>query len=150
MLWDSPVQYLWSSGCLYHQVSFSLWRHFLNHCRTADDYRDQVPNHQSAKLTIHVISFSLSLICSYKYTNIWLVVSGLKITITTGECLISFARVLQSCKERNHKQIFKMKIYVSAGIRTSYHWLSNLTLKPLYHRDIVWPVYILTAVFMYL
>ena len=45
---------------------------------------------------------------------------GLKTTMTTGEwsCLISFAWDRLSCSEQAGIEKFKMKIYVSSGIRT--------------------------------
>ena len=52
--------------------------------------------------------------------RVWLIVSGYKTTMTTGEwsCLISFAWAPLSCSERRGSEKFKMKIYVSSGIRT--------------------------------
>ena len=43
-----------------------------------------------------------------------------KTTMTSGEssCLISFARATLTCSERGGSEKFKMKIYVSSGIRT--------------------------------
>ena len=40
--------------------------------------------------------------------------------MTSGEwtCLISFAKALLTCSERGGSEKFKMKIYVSSGIRT--------------------------------
>ena len=45
---------------------------------------------------------------------------GSKTTMTSGEwtCLISFATALLICSERGGSEKFKMKIYVSSGIRT--------------------------------
>ena len=45
---------------------------------------------------------------------------GSKTTMNTGEwsCLISFALVPLSCLELGGSENFKMKIYVSSGIRT--------------------------------
>ena len=45
---------------------------------------------------------------------------GSKTTITSGEwtCLISFATAPLTCSEREGSEKFKMKIYVSSGIRT--------------------------------
>ena len=45
---------------------------------------------------------------------------GSKITMTSGEwtCLISFATAPLICSERGGSEKFKMKIYVSSGIRT--------------------------------
>ena len=45
---------------------------------------------------------------------------GSKITMTSGEwtCLISFATAPLTCSERGGSEKFKMKIYVSSGIRT--------------------------------
>ena len=45
---------------------------------------------------------------------------GSKTTMTTGawSCLISFAWDPQSCSEQAGIEKFKMKIYVSSGIRT--------------------------------
>ena len=43
-----------------------------------------------------------------------------KTTMTSGEwtCLISFATAPLTCSERGGSEKFKMKIYVSSGIRT--------------------------------
>ena len=65
---------------------------------------------------------TLKLYCRYEYTKpcvincIW----GLKTTMTSGEwtCLISFATAPLTCSERGGSEKFKMKIYVSSGIRT--------------------------------
>ena len=45
---------------------------------------------------------------------------GSKTTMTSGEwtCLISFATAPLTCSERGASEKFKMKIYVSSGIRT--------------------------------
>ena len=45
---------------------------------------------------------------------------GSKTTMTSGEwtCLISFATAPLTCSERGGSEKFKMKIYVSSGIRT--------------------------------
>ena len=45
---------------------------------------------------------------------------GSKTTMTSGEltCLISFALAPLTCSERGGSEKFKMKIYVSSGIRT--------------------------------
>ena len=45
---------------------------------------------------------------------------GSKTTMTSGEwtCLISFATASLTCSERGGSEKFKMKIYVSSGIRT--------------------------------
>ena len=45
---------------------------------------------------------------------------GLKTTMTSGEwtCFISFATAPLTCSERGGSEKFKMKIYVSSGIRT--------------------------------
>ena len=45
---------------------------------------------------------------------------GSKTTMTSGEwtCLISFVTALLTCSERGGSEKFKMKIYVSSGIRT--------------------------------
>ena len=45
---------------------------------------------------------------------------GSKTTMTLGEwtCLISFATAPLTCSERGGSEKFKMKIYVSSGIRT--------------------------------
>ena len=45
---------------------------------------------------------------------------GSKTTMTSGEwtCLISFATAPLTCSERRGSEKFKMKIYVSSGIRT--------------------------------
>ena len=45
---------------------------------------------------------------------------GSKTTMTSGEwtCLISFATAPLTCSERGGSEKFKMKIYVSNGIRT--------------------------------
>ena len=45
---------------------------------------------------------------------------GSKTTMTSGEwtCLISFATAPFTCSERGGSEKFKMKIYVSSGIRT--------------------------------
>ena len=45
---------------------------------------------------------------------------GSKTTMTSGEwtCLISFATAPLTCSERGGIEKFKMKIYVSSGIRT--------------------------------
>ena len=45
---------------------------------------------------------------------------GSKTTMTLGEwtCLISFATAPLTCSERGRSEKFKMKIYVSSGIRT--------------------------------
>ena len=45
---------------------------------------------------------------------------GSKTTMTSGEwtCLISFAKAPLTCSERGGSEKFKMKIYVSSGIRT--------------------------------
>ena len=45
---------------------------------------------------------------------------GSKTTMTSGEwtCLISFATAPLTCSERGRSEKFKMKIYVSSGIRT--------------------------------
>ena len=45
---------------------------------------------------------------------------GSKTTMTSGEwtCLISFATAPLTCSERGESEKFKMKIYVSSGIRT--------------------------------
>ena len=45
---------------------------------------------------------------------------GSKTTMTSGEwtCLISFARAPLTCSERGGIEKFKMKIYLSSGIRT--------------------------------
>ena len=45
---------------------------------------------------------------------------GSKTTMTSGEwtCLISFATAPLTCSEREGSEKFKMKIYVSSGIRT--------------------------------
>ena len=45
---------------------------------------------------------------------------GSKTTMTSGEwtCLISFATAPLTCSERGGSEKFKMKIYVSCGIRT--------------------------------
>ena len=45
---------------------------------------------------------------------------GSKTTMTSGEwtCLISFAMAPLTCSERGGSEKFKMKIYVSSGIRT--------------------------------
>ena len=45
---------------------------------------------------------------------------GSKTTMTSGEwtCLISFATAPLICSERGGSEKFKMKIYVSSGIRT--------------------------------
>ena len=45
---------------------------------------------------------------------------GSKTTMTSGEwtCLISFATTPLTCSERGGSEKFKMKIYVTSGIRT--------------------------------
>ena len=45
---------------------------------------------------------------------------GSKTTMTSGEwsCLISFATAPLTCSEQGGSEKFKMKIYVSSGIRT--------------------------------
>ena len=61
---------------------------------------------------------------------------GLKFsTYTTGEwlCLISHAWALPNCEKRETSEKFKMKIYVSAGNRTSDPSLFKWTHKT------VWP-----------
>ena len=67
-------------------------------------------------------NFHLKLYCGYLYTRICMIncVWGLKTTMTTGEwsCLISFAWDPLSCSEQAGIEKFKMKIYVSSGIRT--------------------------------
>ena len=63
---------------------------------------------------------------------------GSKTTMTSGEwtCLISFATAPLTCSERGGSEKFKMKIYVSSGIRT--HTRQSTTgklqrLRPLGH-----------------
>ena len=64
----------------------------------------------------------LKLYCSYKYTRSCMInrIWGIKTTMTTCEwsCLISFAWAPLSCSEQTWSKKFKMKIYVSSGIRT--------------------------------
>ena len=64
----------------------------------------------------------LKLYCGYLYTRLCMIncIWGLKTTMTTGEwlCLISFAWDPLSCSEQAGIEKFKMKIYVSSGIRT--------------------------------
>ena len=64
----------------------------------------------------------LKLYCRYEYTNPCMIncIWGLKTTMTSGEstCLISFTWAQLTCSERGGNEKFKMKIYVSYGIRT--------------------------------
>ena len=59
----------------------------------------------------------LKLYCRYLYDLSYL---ESKTTMTTGEwsCLISFTWAPLTCSERGGSEKFKMKIYVSSGIRT--------------------------------
>ena len=67
---------------------------------------------------------------------------GSKTTMTSGEwtCLISFATAPLTCSERGGSEEFKMKIYVSSGIRT--HTRQSTTgklqrLRPLGHEGLM-------------
>ena len=64
----------------------------------------------------------LKLYCRYEYTKPCMIncIWGLKTTMTSSEwtCLISFATAPLTCSERGGSEKFKMKIYVSSGIRT--------------------------------
>ena len=67
---------------------------------------------------------------------------GSKTTMTSGEwiCLISFATAPLTCSERGGSEKFKMKIYVSGGIRT--HARQSTTgklqrLRPLGHEGLM-------------
>ena len=67
---------------------------------------------------------------------------GSKTTMTSGEwtCLISFATAPLTCSERGGSEKFKMKIYVSRGIRT--HTRQSTTgklqrLRPLGHEGLM-------------
>ena len=64
----------------------------------------------------------LKLYCRYEYTKPCMIncIWGLKTTMTPGEwtCLISFATAPLTSSERGGSEKFKMKIYVSSGIRT--------------------------------
>ena len=83
-------------------------------------YRDQgstfLPVKEEIKYSI------LKLYCRYLYTRPWYDKSylGSKTTMTSGEwtCLISFATAPLTCSDRGGSEKFKMKIYVSNGIRT--------------------------------
>ena len=64
----------------------------------------------------------LKLYCRYEYRKPCMInfIWGLKTTMTSGEwtCLISFATAPLTCSERGRSEKFKMKMYVSSGIRT--------------------------------
>ena len=75
---------------------------------------------QAIQLVIHRSMFKAILqVLIYKalYDKSYL---GSKTTMTSGEwtCLISFATAPLTCSERGGSEKFKMKIYVSSGIRT--------------------------------
>ena len=58
---------------------------------------------------------------------------GSQTTMTSGEwtCLISFATAPLTCSERRGSEKFKMKIYVSSGIRTHH--------PPVHYRKVAAP-----------
>ena len=87
----------------------------------------------------------LKLYCRYEYTKPCKIncILGLKTTMNSGEwtCLISFATAPLNCSERGGSEKFKMKIYVSSGIRTHTHHASprqeSQLLRPLSHEGLM-------------
>ena len=76
-------------------------------------------DHFKGNLQLHLSLKAILQVLIYKalYDKSYL---GSKTTMTSGEwtCLISFATAPLTCSERGGSEKFKMKIYVSSGIRT--------------------------------
>ena len=69
----------------------------------------------------HWLTVSLKLYCRYLYTRPCMInpIWGLKqLWLCEWTCLISFATAPLTCSEQGGSEKFKMKIYVSSGIRT--------------------------------
>ena len=89
------------------------------------------------------IPYILKLYCRYIYTKPCMIncIWGLKTTMTSGEwtCFISFATAPLTCSERWGSEKFKMKIYVSSGIRTHTQSTTGKSqrLRPLGHEGLM-------------
>ena len=92
---DSPTPHITASYLSKHSI-------FVN---SKIDYKDRL------KAILQVLIYKALYDKSYL---------GSKTTMTSGEwtCLISFATSPLTCSERGGSKKFKMKIYVSSGIRT--------------------------------